>query len=186
MKRSTMLSTGFRRRCSAGVALLRRVILLLALVLFDSAAAVAETPEYADTAGLQSQAQVGDPWAQLNLGAAYDHGLSGFPQDPAKAVLWYRRAAEAGVAEAQFNLAHCLATGHGIARDDAEALRWMDAAARQGLRDARFLLGVMLANGMGGPADTAAAIDWLGKAAAQGHAEAAGLRQRLLGTVNTE
>ena len=47
----------------------------------------------------------GDPWAQLNLGAAYDHGLAGITRDPALAVLWYRRAAEAGLAEAQFNLA---------------------------------------------------------------------------------
>ena len=48
----------------------------------------------------------GDPWAQLNLGAAYDHGLAGLASDPERAVHWYRRAAEA-----QFNLAHCLATG---------------------------------------------------------------------------
>ena len=74
-----------------------------------------------------------------------------------QAVYWYRQAAEAGIAEAQFNLAHCLATGTGTPRDDAAALRWMLRAATQNLEDAQFLAGVMLADGIGTAADRTAA-----------------------------
>lgn len=130
-------------------------------------------------ADLRTRAAGGDPWAQLNLGAAYDHGLAGHPVDPAQAVAWYRRAAMAGVAEAQFNLAHCLATGSGVARDDTEARDWMLRAAGQGLPDARFLAGVMLIDGIGGPTDATRGLGLLRGAAADGHAEARRLLERL-------
>jgi len=139
-----------------------------------AAAAVAVTPE-----GLLAKAEAGDPWAQLNLGAAFDQGLAGFPLDPVRAVLWYRRAAEAGLAEAQFNLAHCLATGNGTARDDVAALRWMLRAAEQGLPSAQFLAGVMYADGIGSAVDRDQALVWLRRAADNGHLDAAPLLQRL-------
>jgi len=139
-----------------------------------SAAAAADTVE-----GLLAKAEAGDPWAQLNLGAAFDHGLAGFPLDPVRGVLWYRRAAEAGLAEAQFNLAHCLATGNGTARDDVAALRWMLRAAEQGLPSAQFLAGVMYAEGIGGAADRDQASAWLRRAADNGHLDAASLLQGL-------
>ena len=60
---------------------------------------------------------------------------------------------EAGLAEAQFNLAHCLATGNGTPRNDAEELTWMLSAAGQGLASAQYLAGVMLAEGVGGAPD---------------------------------
>lgn len=89
-----------------------------------------------DAGSLHAAAEAGDAYAQLNLGAAYDHGLSGVPVDPVRAVAWYRRAALAGVAEAQFNLAHCLATGHGVATDEVEAFVWMQRAAAAGKSEA--------------------------------------------------
>ena len=76
---------------------------------------------------------------------------------PVQAVYWYRRAATPE-SRAQFNLAHCLATGTGTPRDDAAALRWMLRAARRDLEDAQFLAGVMLADGIGAAADRAAAL----------------------------
>jgi len=121
---------------------------------------------------LREQARAGDAWAQLNLGAAHDHGLSGASPDAQAAVRWYRRAAQQGLAEAQFNLAHCLATGHGVLQDYAEARLWMRRAAEQGMPDAQFLLGVMLAEGLGGGADPGQARDWLQRAAAGGNADA--------------
>lgn len=132
-----------------------------------------DAPDRGAGPSLQARAEAGDTWAQLNLGAAFDHGLAGRVADPGRAVLWYRRAAEAGVAEAQFNLAHCLATGHGTPRDDRAAHRWMRLAAAQGLADAEFLLGIMLAEGIGTPRDSTAARAWLQKAADRGHADAA-------------
>src|SRR5574340_925406 len=62
---------------------------------------------------LRAEAERGDPWAQLNLGAAYDNGI-GISPDPAQAIVWYRRAAEQGLAQAQFNLGHSHATGNGV------------------------------------------------------------------------
>jgi len=122
---------------------------------------------------LRSAAEAGDPWAQLNLGAAYDHGLAGMPRDPRRAVTWYRRAAEQGLAKAQFNLAHCLVTGCDGTTDPAEARRWMRRAAEQDMADAQFLYGVMLAEGLGGPVDHAEARQWLHRAASAGQADAA-------------
>jgi hypothetical protein len=131
---------------------------------------------------LQARAEAGDPWAQLNLGAAHDHGLSGIEPDAARAVFWYRRAARAGLAEAQFNLAHCLASGAGVTRNDDEAAIWMRRAAEQGLADAEFLYGVMLLEGIGVTPDSDQARSWLRRAAAQGQTDANELLQRLPGS----
>ena len=128
---------------------------------------------------LQTRASEGDAWAQLNLGAAYDHGMSGLAADPLKAVYWYRRAAEQGVDKAQFNLAHCLATGHGASQDYAEARTWMQRAAEQGMVDAQFLMGVMLVEGLGGEADGEQGLAWLQRAAGGGNPDAASYLQNL-------
>jgi len=123
---------------------------------------------------LRRQALAGDAWAQLNLGAAYDHGLSGLRADPVKAVSWYRKAAKQGLDKAQFNLAHCLATGHGAPQDYVESRSWMRRAAEQGMADAQFLLGVMLAEGLGGEANRKQARGWLERAVKGGNPDAAG------------
>lgn len=155
-----------------------RDCLLAAWLALVTAPAIASPPP--DAADLMARAEAGEPWAQLNLGAAFDHGLAGFPLDPVRAVAWYRRAAEAGLAEAQFNLAHCLATGSGTRQDNHEALHWMLRAARQGLPSAQFLAGVMYAEGMGTPVDHARAREWLRRAADNGHLDARSLLERLL------
>jgi TPR repeat protein len=51
----------------------------------------------------QALAAAGFPAAQCALGTCYENG-SGVALDTAEAVKWYKRAAEAGNAEAQFNL----------------------------------------------------------------------------------
>ena len=179
---STELSTGKRRR--AGRCRRWVVVRLLGLgLMLGAMAPVAAPAEDRDKpnsgAELAARANAGDPWAQLNLGAAYDQGMGGFPLDPVLAVAWYRRAAESGLAEAQFNLAHCLATGNGTARNDAEALDWMLRAAGQGLASAEFLAGVMLLEGIGGPVDRRQALPWLERAAANGNTDARALLERL-------
>ena len=172
-KASTELSTtcATARRCALPACW------LVGAALLGTAIADTALPEAATE--LAVRAQQGDAWAQLNLGAAFDQGLAGRPVDPVQAVYWYRQAAEAGIAEAQFNLAHCLATGTGTPRDDAAALRWMLRAATQGLEDAQFLAGVMLADGIGTAADRTAALLWLQRAADRGHADADVLLEHL-------
>ena len=181
----TGLSTGFCAHEPPRLLLPARVgVVVLAGVLAAGsglipAAAAQETLAAGMQADLQARADSGDSWAQLNLGAALDHGLAGFARDPVRAVSWYRRAAAAGLAEAQFNLAHCLATGSGTARDDAEALSWMLKAAEQGLSSAQFLAGVMLAEGIGTRADRARAQVWLQRAADGGNPDAAAALGRM-------
>jgi uncharacterized protein len=53
----------------------------------------------------------------------------GVPQDYAEALPWYRKAAEQGDANAQFNLGAMYAQGHGVPRDNVEAHMWLSLAA---------------------------------------------------------
>ncbi len=162
-------------RCRSADGIRGLVLLLCSLCASGPVAGAAPV----SAADLIARAQAGSAWDQLNLGAAYDHGRAGFPLDPVRAVAWYRRAAEAGLAEAQFNLAHCLTTGNGTPRDDAEALAWMLKAAAQDLTSAQYLAGVMLLEGIGGAADRERAMDWLERAAVNGNSDAASLLRRL-------
>ncbi len=49
---------------------------------------------------------------------------AGTKADPFEAILWYRQAAEGGVAKAQYNPGLAYETGRGIVRDEAMARRW--------------------------------------------------------------
>jgi TPR repeat protein len=122
-----------------------------------------------ELAALRSQAEQGDAWAQLNLGAAYDNGL-GVERDVEQAIHWYRKAAEQGLVEAQFNLAHILVDEDISA---TAAAQWMAKAAAQGMVDAQYLMGVIFAEGIGVAPDDNEARRWLQRAAAQGQEEAA-------------
>lgn len=122
-----------------------------------------------DIAQLMRGAAEGNAYDQLNLGAAYDKGI-GVEQDVNKAVHWYRKAAEQGVPEAQFNLAHLLVEAEISA---SEAAMWMLKAAEQGMADAEFLMGIIYAEGLGVEMDREKALLWLNKAIAKGHADAA-------------
>ena len=63
---------------------------------FDEAVAAYQRGDYATAIReLRPLAEQGDADAQFNLGTMYGIGL-GVPQDFAKAVKWYRKAAEQG------------------------------------------------------------------------------------------
>jgi TPR repeat protein len=81
-----------------------------------------------------------------------------------------RKKAEAGDAEAQYNLAGMYAKGWGVPQDDKEAVKWLRLAADQGGSDAQFGLGMSYAYGNGVPRDDKEAVKWLRKAADQGYA----------------
>jgi tetratricopeptide (TPR) repeat protein len=82
------------------------------------------------------------PELQLMLGVWYDSGL-GVPQDYAEAAVWYRKAAEQGIAAAQHGLAYLYNFGQGVPRDFTEAGRWFRKAADQGDEAARTALAAM-------------------------------------------
>jgi len=50
-------------------------------------------------------------------------------QDYAQAVKWYRKAAEQGDADAQFNLALMYDNGQGVPQDYVQAHMWLNLAA---------------------------------------------------------
>ncbi len=138
--------------------------LLLCLILGFSVTFAGEV----DIGTLQKDAAAGDAYAQLNLGAAYDNGI-GVARDIEQALLWYEKAAEQGVAEAQFNLAHLLVAEELSA---AVAAQWMLKAAEQGMSDAEYLMGVIYAEGIGVEMDRAEARRWLQQAVQKGNLEA--------------
>ncbi|MEO1473517.1 MAG: SEL1-like repeat protein, partial [Pseudomonadota bacterium] len=61
----------------------------------------------------------------------------GGPQSYTSAAEWYRKAAEYGVVDSQFNLALFYQDGLGISPSLTEALFWFEVAALQGDNDAR-------------------------------------------------
>jgi len=103
-----------------------------------------------------------------------------------------KRKAEAGDAEAQYNLGLSYYKGEGVPndatkavvtdkfggiliepnRDFAKACEWWEKAATQGHITAQYKLGMMYRNGEGVPKDAAKAVEWYQKAAAQGDAAA--------------
>jgi TPR repeat protein len=58
----------------------------------------------------------------------YEHGL-GVKEDQTEAVYWYRKAAEQGDANAQFQMGKRYAEGKGVEANDVEAFNWYFKAA---------------------------------------------------------
>ena len=96
----------------------------------------------------------------------------GVPADDAKAVSWFRKAAEQGIAAAQYNLGLMYVNGDGVPKDGAKAVSWYRKAAEQGNARAQSNLGWMYVNGKGVPKDDVQAYAWWSIAAAQGQENA--------------
>jgi TPR repeat protein len=88
-------------------------------------------------------------------------GLAAFKsKDYLRAYKEWKAGAEAGQAEAQFDLGVLYAQGLGVQRDLNQAASWYRKSADQGNAEAQFALGQMYARGWGVPRDTADAIRW--------------------------
>ena len=61
-------------------------------------------------------------------------------QDDEEALRWFRRAAEEGHADAQYNLGYMYLNDRGVRRNLVEAVRWYRLAAEQGHADAQKAL----------------------------------------------
>jgi TPR repeat protein len=102
-----------------------------------------------------TRAEQGDPEAQFRMGEQLFSAGYGSPGDQAKAVEWWRRAAEQGHAKAQATLGSHLYY-HAMNEDPTpenyqEAFRWLSQAAEQGQMTAQMDLGDMYAFGRGVP-----------------------------------
>jgi hypothetical protein len=81
----------------------------------------------------------------------------GVPKDDAQSVSWYRKAAEQGLAEAQFNLGMSYSKAIGILQNHKEAASWFRKAADQGFAQGQRMLAVAYIQGDGVPRDDAKA-----------------------------
>ena len=68
-------------------------------------------------------------------------------QDDRQAVSWYRKAAEQGDPDAQYNLGVRYDTARGIEKDTQQAVAWYRKAADQGYARAQYSLGVKYDSG---------------------------------------
>jgi len=73
------------------------------------------------------------------MGLIYSSGL----QDYAEAARWFLKAAEKGIADAQFNFGLILEEGRGVKQDLDSAEVWYSEAAQQGHEEAKLRLGKM-------------------------------------------
>ena len=107
--------------------------------------------------------------------AGFEEGVAAYQSgDLPLAVKEFRAAAEAGNADAQFNMALMYEQGIGVSKDEPESVVWYRKAAQQGNSNAQFNLAVMYENGRGTAVDFHQAHHWYRKASAQGDGLAIG------------
>jgi hypothetical protein len=110
--------------------------------------------------------------AQQLVGLMFEKGL-GTPVNRPMAAEWFRRAAEAGNAKAQYYYGRVLNDGGGgVKRDREAAVGWFTKAAGAGEPEAMAALGRALMRGEGTSKNKSEGLRWYEQAAAQGVAEA--------------
>ncbi len=73
----------------------------------------------------------------------------GVIQSDCKATEWYLKAAEMGLAQAQYAIGMMYLKGKGVKQSDQMAVKWFKEAADQGHSQAQFNLGKMYLDGNG-------------------------------------
>ncbi len=118
----------------------------------------------------------GRPEDLFHLGMMFELGI-GVEKSAKQAKAWYKKAAEAGHADAQFALARSLESG-----ESAQAAHWYSQAASQGHADAQAALAELHLQGLGIAQDRFRALTGYAAAAGQGHAAAQFALAQLLST----
>lgn len=108
--------------------------------------------------------------ALYELATDYDMGRKGKRRDDNQALSWYRKAAEQGHAESQYEVGYAFRRGKVVVKDHNEALIWFHKSAEQGYVSAQYILGTIYY--MGKNMNHNKAAIWFRKAAEQGHGEA--------------
>ncbi|WP_026986431.1 SPOR domain-containing protein [Fodinicurvata fenggangensis] len=116
-------------------------------------------------------AEAGDVQAQYALAKLYENGGEGVMRSLTKAADWYLLASEAGLADAQNNLALLYIQGHGVPRSEERAFQlWLDAA-ENGHQQAQYNVALAYYEGMGTEQDHTKAAEWFERSASSGLAE---------------
>lgn len=172
------------------------LIALLSLGTLPSEAAALWTEVYRERL---AQAQQGSADAQFDIAAMHENGR-GVGADRAKAIEWYRAAADRGHAraekallrmdenqrrfekietqartgdtEAQYSLGNMYLTATGTTMDLKLAEQWLTRAAKAGHVKAQFKLGHLYYVGLGDDSNAKAAFEWFSKAAANDYPSA--------------
>ena len=90
---------------------------------------------------IKKRVEIGDAEAIYGLGCWYSSGDDGLPQNYAKALELWHRAAELGNAIAYFNIGCAYDLGNGVERDDKKADHYWELAAMRGDVESRHNLG---------------------------------------------
>jgi len=85
---------------------------------------------------------------------------------------WFSKAAQKGLVEAQYEVALCYESGHGVANNQQLATSWYMTAAEAGYAEAQFRVADRYCTGTFVPQSYATGAAWLEKAAKQGHVPA--------------
>jgi hypothetical protein len=155
-------------------ALLPAVLFLLPVLAcadFDAGQGAYERGDYRRALAELVPAADQDARAALLLADMFERGI-GVERSAQQALLWRRRAADLGEAQAQFELGRQYLEGRQVPVQPREAALWFERAAGQGHTEARFALGKMLAEGRGMPPDPAEGRRLIERAADEGLAAA--------------
>lgn len=96
----------------------------------------ATTPEQLEI--LKKKSDIGDAEAQYQVAAW--HSTDAIVMEQEKAFNLYKKAAEKGHAQAQFELGFCYLKGLGVEEDRLKAYAWFKKAAKQGIEEAQINL----------------------------------------------
>ncbi len=127
----------------------------------------------------KKKAEAGDAEAQLQIAMMYDMGI-GAPKNYAESGKWYLKAAQQGVAEAQFQLAvRYYEHGKKAKENYVTAFQWFFKAANQGMPEAQYNVAAMYQLGRGVMTNRIEAYKWYLIAAAQAYPKAILARDNL-------
>ena len=83
-------------------------------------------------------------------------------QNKEEAAKWYKKAADQGDADAQYQLGVFYENGYGVTQDKEQAMQWYKKAAEQGNESAKNAIDRMQSSGMGAAVAAGAAAATVG------------------------
>jgi TPR repeat protein len=137
---------------------------------YKKAADLGDTTALKNLADIQNTPNSGGSSSSEDMVALLSEGFQAYNAgNYAKAVELFRKAAEQGNMNAQYNLGNCYENGNGVPQDYKKAAEWYTKAADQGDMDAQLYLGDCYFDGNGVPQDYKKGAEWYRKSAEQGN-----------------
>jgi hypothetical protein len=110
----------------------------------------------------------------------------GVEQNIAKAAEWYRKAADRGISDAQYQMGRLYENGQGVTQNYAKAFSWYSRAAWAGHTDSINSLALMYARGRGIQKDNREAYVWASVGTALGDQTLSHLRDLVAVSLSQE